>query len=79
MDLPGFKEANELGYELGFYNGSKSQATYYKGNLCLTINSNNKAILSSTYKLVELRIVNFSFPNKNIEMFERQILACLPG
>lgn len=71
--LPGRKEAEQLGYTLFCYSGDKSCATYCNGQLGLTVNKNGNASLSAQYMLVELSIKNFSFPNINFNLFEKQI------
>lgn len=76
-NLPGQIEAEKLGYTLWFYSGDKDGATYSNGKLCLTVNKDGKASLSTQYKMVELSIKNFSFPSKNFGIFETQILEIL--
>ena len=77
-DLPGYNEAINLGYSLYCHQPKGSCATYNKGVLGLTIYKNGTAKLTAMYKMVILSIESFSFPNKNIKLFEEQILKCIP-
>ena len=77
-DLPGYEEAINLNYSLHSHSGNKESAMYMKGSLSLTVHKNNTATLMSMYKMVILKVENFTFPHKNIELFENQILKCLP-
>ena len=78
-DLPGYEEAVNLGYTLYCYSGLKESATYNKGRLSLIVYKNNTATLMSSYKMVIMKVENFSFPHKNIKLFESQIEVCLNG
>ena len=71
--LPSYSDAKVLGYNLWFHSGDKSSATYSNGKLALTVNKDGIATLSAQYKMVELSIKNFRFPNGNFRIFEKQI------
>jgi len=76
--LPGYKEANALGYSLIFHSEDKSCATYGRYGLALTVFSTGQAELSGIHKMARVFIGTFSFPNKNFATFQKTILECLP-
>ena len=76
MDLPGYKEALDLGYSLNSHGGDRKSATYVKEGVFLTIwykDSNLEACLDFVWKLLVIKAPNFTFPNINFELFETQV------
>lgn len=77
-ELPGETEAKQLGYDLHMYSGERDSAFYMKGQLCLRVSSKGEAIISASYKMVELRIGPIAFPHERFHIFEQQMIDCLP-
>ena len=78
-NLPGIKEVTELlGYELSSYTADGATAYYSKGELTLKVSvftdESKIAMLFALRKLVRINVGPFSFPNKNFEIFEKQLL-----
>jgi len=77
-DLPGHREVKDLGYTLDFYSGNFRSATYTKEGIVLNLvykeDNSLEARLGFIWKLVKIETLNFSFPNKNFKIFEKQIL-----
>jgi len=76
MDLPGYKEALDLGYSLNYHGGDRKSATYTKDGIHLTIRykkDNLEAYLEYIWKLLVIKTPNFTFPNKNFGIFENQV------
>lgn len=79
MKFPNQDEVEKLGYSLYCFGGDKSIVSYCKDGLCLKVYNGKEAELSSSYKMIILKTGKFSFPNKNIHIFENQILRLLNG
>ena len=76
-DLPGYKEAEALGYELHAYGRSRTMADYTKGKMNLTIYSSGKAKLLHVHGLITFTTGEISFPNENFHLFEKQMLEII--
>ena len=76
--LPGQEEASNLGYILYSSNSERSQATYSKNGLYLTVRDDNTAVLGGIKGLVRIIVDRFEFPNSNFHIFEKQIRTLLP-
>lgn len=76
-DLPFEKEAEELGYSLWSYTADRAQASYFKPYIHLTLNENGTGELTAFLRAVKLSVGPFSFPNKNFQTFEQQMLRIL--
>lgn len=83
MRLPGEKEARELGYTCYSSAGDYSEATYTKEligvksiSLSICSNKNGKlfAKLYFIYKILIIETSDFSWPNSNFDIFEKQII-----
>ena len=76
--LPGEKEAFELGYRLHYYCADRvSWATYLKDEIFLVVwevENCLRARLDCIYKMLVIKTPDFSFPNKNFQVFEGQII-----
>ena len=77
-EIPGEILAKQLGYTLYAHSGDYSSAIYSKGPLSLTITKEGKATVKAFYKLVTISSGEFSFPHPRFEIFENQVLRCLP-
>ena len=86
MELPGYKEALDLGYTLCYYGSDKKSATYMKQGVALTILSSNvsfhlyahnearlEARLELVWGLLIVKTPSFDFPNENFKVFESQV------
>jgi len=72
-DLPGYQAAKDSGYTLYAYDGAGNSARYGKGDLALQVSKDGYAKLYAVVGMVTLAIDPFSFPNKNLHIFEREI------
>lgn len=78
--LPGKDIAEQLGYTLFSYSGSGEMARYSKGQLQLKIvreEGKLRAELMAQYGLIRLTTDTLAFPNRNLGVFEDQLLGIL--
>jgi len=86
MNVPGYAEAIVLGYSLMSSSFDKTTAWYSKTvypdkvlNLTVfTVNDELNCEVSSIYKMISITTGNIAFPHKNIQLFESQVLKCIP-
>lgn len=83
MDLPGYEEAKQLGYNLYAHSGNQQSATYMKGPLALDVwyaEDGLKAKLSAQIGLITITAGELSFPHRLFEkVFEKQIQQAYDG
>ncbi len=83
---PGEEEAKRLGYTLHSSSGNRTKAKYVKDSvnlpatLHLSVSGQGKdqiAKLEAFLGMVRLSVDDFSFPNVNFPMFEKQLINIL--
>ncbi len=82
LNLPGSKEATDLGYEVHSHSGDRKSAEYVKGPLFLRIwtlpNGKLEASLTAMHGIVKLEVGPFAFPHQHLTSFAVKILKLLP-
>ena len=78
IKFPGQDEAKNLGYILYSSAGDKSQATYSKDGIYLTVKDDGTAFLGAQQGMIRVVIERFAFPNANFTIFEKQIRKFVP-
>ena len=78
VKFPGQDEAKTLGYILYSSAADRSQATYSKDGIYLTIKDDGTAFLGAQQGMIRVVIERFAFPNSNFSIFEKQIRKFVP-
>lgn len=76
-DLPGYFEAEKLGYTLFSYGSAREDANYLKDRIMLSVYKLGTAKLSHSCGLIILSTGILCFPNKNFHIFEKALLKII--